>query len=74
MRVTKLTGFEARSPAEAALMTSSVLASPGCRCAVLMGPVILLLIAPYALVPMIGQNLNSTLNVAMTFVPPARMA
>jgi hypothetical protein len=55
-------------------MTSSVLASPGCRCAVLRGPVMLLLIAPYALVPMIGQNLNSTLNVAMTFVPPARMA
>jgi ABC-2 type transport system permease protein len=30
----------------------------------------ILLIAPYALVPMIGQNPNSTLSVAMTFVPP----
>ncbi len=36
----------------------------------LMGPVMILLIAPYALVPMIGQNPNSTLSVAMTFVPP----
>jgi len=36
----------------------------------LMGPVLILLIAPYALVPMIGQNPNSTLSVAMTFVPP----
>jgi len=36
----------------------------------LMGPVMVLLIAPYALVPMIGQNPNSTLSVAMTFVPP----
>jgi ABC-2 type transport system permease protein len=36
----------------------------------LMGPVMILLIAPYALVPIIGQNPNSTLSVAMTFVPP----
>jgi ABC-type Na+ efflux pump permease subunit len=36
----------------------------------LMGPVMILLIAPYALVPFIGQNPNSTLSVAMTFVPP----
>jgi ABC-2 type transport system permease protein len=36
----------------------------------LMGPVMILLLAPYALVPMIGQNPNSTLSVAMTFVPP----
>jgi len=36
----------------------------------LMGPVMILLVAPYALVPMIGQNPNSTLSVAMTFVPP----
>ena len=36
----------------------------------LMGPVMILLIAPYGLVPIIGQNPNSTLSVAMTFVPP----
>jgi ABC-type Na+ efflux pump permease subunit len=36
----------------------------------LLGPVMILLIAPYALVPIIGQNPNSTLSVAMTFVPP----
>ena len=36
----------------------------------LMGPVMILLVAPYALVPMIGQNPNSALSVAMTFVPP----
>jgi ABC-2 type transport system permease protein len=36
----------------------------------LMGPVMILLIAPYALVPLIGQNPNSTLSVVMTFVPP----
>lgn len=36
----------------------------------LMGPVMILLVAPYALVPMIGQNPNSTLSVVMTFVPP----
>ena len=36
----------------------------------LMGPVMILLVAPYVLVPMIGQNPNSTLSVAMTFVPP----
>lgn len=36
----------------------------------LMVPVMILLVAPYALVPMIGQNPNSTLSVAMTFVPP----
>jgi len=36
----------------------------------LMAPVMILLIAPYALVPLIGQNPNSTLSVAMTFVPP----
>ena len=36
----------------------------------LMAPVMILLVAPYALVPIIGQNPNSTLSVAMTFVPP----
>ena len=36
----------------------------------LMVPVMILLVAPYALVPIIGQNPNSTLSVAMTFVPP----
>jgi ABC-2 type transport system permease protein len=36
----------------------------------LMGPVMILLIAPYALAPMIGQNPNSTLSVAISFVPP----
>jgi ABC-2 type transport system permease protein len=36
----------------------------------LMVPVMILLVAPYALVPMIGQNPNSTLSLAMTFVPP----
>lgn len=36
----------------------------------LMGPVMILLVAPYVLVPMIGQNPNSTLSVAMSFVPP----
>jgi len=36
----------------------------------LMGPVMILLVAPYALVPMIGQNPNSALSVMMTFVPP----
>jgi len=36
----------------------------------LMAPVMILLVAPYVLVPMIGQNPNSTLSVAMTFVPP----
>ena len=36
----------------------------------LMGPVMILLVAPYVLVPIIGQNPNSTLSVAMTFVPP----
>ena len=36
----------------------------------LMPPVLILLIAPYVLVPMIGQNPNSMLSVALTFVPP----
>lgn len=36
----------------------------------LMGPVMILLVAPYALVPMIGLNPNSTLSVVMSFVPP----
>lgn len=36
----------------------------------LMGPVMILLVAPYALVPMIGQNPSSTLSVVMSFVPP----
>lgn len=35
-----------------------------------MGPVMLLLIAPYALVPLIGQAPNSPLSVAMSFIPP----
>jgi len=35
----------------------------------LMVPVMILLVAPYVLVPIIGQNPNSTLSVAMTFVP-----
>ena len=37
----------------------------------LMVPLIILLFAPYALVPTIGQSPNSTLSVAMTFVPLA---
>ncbi len=36
----------------------------------LMGPIMILLVAPYALVPMIGQNPSSTLSVVMSFVPP----
>jgi ABC-2 type transport system permease protein len=36
----------------------------------LMGPVMLLLIAPYVLVPFIGQAPNSAFSVAISFVPP----
>jgi ABC-2 type transport system permease protein len=36
----------------------------------LMGPVMLLLMAPYVLVPMIGRAPNSTLSVAISFIPP----
>jgi ABC-2 type transport system permease protein len=36
----------------------------------LMAPVMILLVAPYGLVPIVGLNPNSTLSVAMTFVPP----
>jgi ABC-2 type transport system permease protein len=36
----------------------------------LMGPVMLLLLAPYVLVPMIGRAPNSTLSVAISFIPP----
>jgi ABC-2 type transport system permease protein len=36
----------------------------------LMGPVMVLLVAPYALVPMIGRAPNSTMSVAISFIPP----
>jgi ABC-2 type transport system permease protein len=36
----------------------------------LMGPVMLLLVAPYVLVPMIGRAPNSTMSVAISFIPP----
>jgi ABC-2 type transport system permease protein len=36
----------------------------------LLGPVMLLLIAPYALTPMIGRAPNSTFSVVLSFVPP----
>ena len=36
----------------------------------LMGPVMLLLIAPYILTPMIGRAPNSTFSVAVSFIPP----
>ena len=36
----------------------------------LMGPVMVLLVAPYVLVPMIGRAPNSTLSVAISFIPP----
>jgi ABC-2 type transport system permease protein len=36
----------------------------------LMGPVMLLLITPYMLSPMIGRAPNSTLSVALSFIPP----
>jgi ABC-2 type transport system permease protein len=36
----------------------------------LMGPVMLLLIAPYVLAPIIGRAPNSTLSVAISFIPP----
>jgi ABC-type Na+ efflux pump permease subunit len=36
----------------------------------MMGPVMLLMIAPYVLVPFIGRAPNSSLSVAMSFVPP----
>lgn len=36
----------------------------------LMGPVMILLVAPYVLVPMIGRAPNSTLSVAFSFIPP----
>jgi ABC-2 type transport system permease protein len=35
-----------------------------------MGPVMLLLIAPYAMAPVIGQTPNSTFSVVASFVPP----
>ncbi|HEY2380769.1 MAG TPA: ABC transporter permease [Terriglobia bacterium] len=36
----------------------------------LMGPIMLLLIAPYILAPIIGRAPNSTFSVAVSFVPP----
>ena len=36
----------------------------------LMGPLMVLLVAPYVLVPMIGRAPNSTLSVAISFIPP----
>lgn len=36
----------------------------------LMGPVMLLMIVPYALTPMIGANPDSLLSVVLSFVPP----
>jgi ABC-2 type transport system permease protein len=36
----------------------------------LMGPVMLLLLVPYMLSPMIGKAPNSTLSVAISFIPP----
>jgi ABC-2 type transport system permease protein len=36
----------------------------------LMGPVMLLLIAPYVLAPFIGQAPNSTFSIAVSFIPP----
>ncbi len=36
----------------------------------LMGPVMLMLIAPYVLTPMIGRAPNSTFSVAVSFIPP----
>jgi ABC-type Na+ efflux pump permease subunit len=36
----------------------------------LMGPVIILLLAPYALAGMVGQAPNSALSVALSFIPP----
>ena len=36
----------------------------------LIGPVMVLLILPYTLTPLIGQNPNSTFSVVMSFVPP----
>lgn len=36
----------------------------------LMGPVMLLLMAPYVLVPLIGLAPNSALSVALSFIPP----
>ena len=35
-----------------------------------MGPVMLLLVAPYALAPYIGQAPNSAFSVAISFIPP----
>ncbi len=36
----------------------------------LMGPIMLLLIAPYVLAPFIGQAPNSAFSVAVSFIPP----
>jgi ABC-2 type transport system permease protein len=36
----------------------------------LMGPIMLLLLAPYILTPMIGRAPNSTFSVAVSFIPP----
>ena len=36
----------------------------------LMGPVMLLLVAPYVFTPMIGRAPNSTFSVALSFIPP----
>jgi ABC-2 type transport system permease protein len=36
----------------------------------LMGPVMLLLIAPYVMAPMIGQAPNSAVSIALSFLPP----
>jgi ABC-2 type transport system permease protein len=36
----------------------------------LMGPIMILLVAPYVMAPIIGQAPNSTFSVAMSFIPP----
>jgi ABC-2 type transport system permease protein len=36
----------------------------------LLGPIIMLLVIPYAMTPFIGQNPNSTFSVVMSFLPP----
>ena len=36
----------------------------------LVGPVVLLVLVPYMLVPMIGQAPNSTISVVLSFIPP----
>jgi ABC-type Na+ efflux pump permease subunit len=39
----------------------------------LMGPIMLLLIAPYVLTPIIGQAPNSTFSVVVSFIPPVNI-